>query len=53
MKDRLHALTDEADRLARDMRRLRDAAPAREKPHYRYPLRVVEQAAALLKGIKL
>ena len=53
MMDRLRTIADEADRLALDMRALRDAAPAREKPRYRYPLRIVEQAAALLKGIKL
>ncbi len=46
---RVMRLYSDAERLAADMRIARDEAPAGQKANYRYPLRAVEQAAALIR----
>lgn len=49
LQRRLADLAATARDLGLDMRAARDAAPAGEKAAYRYPLRFVEQATALIE----
>lgn len=50
LQARMRALGDDAARLAADLRKARDAAPAGEKAGFRYPLRLLEQAIAKIEG---
>lgn len=47
--ERALRLQADAENLAVDLRTARDAAPAGEKADYRYPLRGIEHAAALIR----
>lgn len=46
---RIMRLLVDAETLAADLRTARDAAPAGSKADYRYPLRAIESAAALIR----
>lgn len=47
--ERIAGLLADAEALAVDLRTARDAAPAGQKADYRYPLRAIESAAALIR----
>lgn len=49
LRERILRLLTDAEQLAVDLRTARDAAPAGEKADYRYPLRDIEYAAALIR----
>lgn len=49
LHERIVRLLADAEQLAVDLRAARDRAPAGEKHTYRYPLRDIERAAALIR----
>lgn len=49
LPERIVRLLADAEQLAVDLRAARDAAPAGEKHTYRYPLRDIEHAVALIR----
>lgn len=49
LAERALRILSDAQQLADDLRAARDAAPVGEKADYRYPLRNVEHAIALLR----
>lgn len=49
LAERVVRLLADAEALAVDLRTARDAAPTGQKADYRYPLRAIEIAAALIR----
>ena len=49
LHERIVRLFADAEQLAVDLRAARDRAPAGEKHTYRYPLRDIERAAAIIR----